>query len=218
MANVILEFGAVSILDKVRNFSLAIEGGSIVELKGPAACGKTLLFKSILGIVEEYQGVIQICGKDQHERWREKVGFIFESPNLISNMNIYQNLLLVINHLYPEMDMTQKRRMIDNELELYQVSKLRDLRPAQLTPGQLRLLCFLRANIIRPELLLWDNALAGYADWPRHVIEQKLQDIIKRQGAIVLFSNRDLRPDCQNYQLFPKLFAWNGGGWERETG
>lgn len=211
-----LELKNISIMDRVLDFSLTVGRGEIIELQAPSACGKTLLFSSMLGLYEDYLGTISIKGQDGKKLAQKKLGFIFEFPNLISNMSIRENLSLVIHHLFPELSDNKITDWVYEELDSYQLIVLCDKRPAQLTPGQLRLICFIRATMTNPELLLWDNALAGYADWPRTLIQDKLQNILQQNGTIILFSNRDLRRECQHYQLQTKLYNWQAGNWNEE--
>ncbi len=147
----------------LREFSLTVDEGEFVSVTGPSGSGKTT-FLNIAGLLEELTtGRYELDGHDisslgDRERSRvrnEKIGFIFQSFNLIPELDIFDNVDVPLR--YRGFDKKERRRRIEKSLDMVGLgSRLKHL-PAQLSGGQQQRVAIARALAGEPRFLLADE-------------------------------------------------------------
>ena len=147
----------------LREFSLTVDEGEFVSVTGPSGSGKTT-FLNIAGLLEELSsGRYELDGHDisslgDRERSRvrnEKIGFIFQSFNLIPELDIFDNVDVPLR--YRGFDKKERRRRIKKCLDMVGLgSRLKHL-PAQLSGGQQQRVAIARALAGEPRFLLADE-------------------------------------------------------------
>ncbi len=147
----------------LREFSLDVEEGEFVSVTGPSGSGKTT-FLNIAGLLEELtSGTYELDGRDistlnDRERSRvrnEKIGFIFQSFNLIPELDIFDNVDVPLR--YRGFDSAERRRRIERCLDMVGLaSRIKHL-PAQLSGGQQQRVAIARALAGEPRFLLADE-------------------------------------------------------------
>ena len=147
----------------LREFSLTVDEGEFVSVTGPSGSGKTT-FLNIAGLLEEMtSGTYELDGRDisklnDRERSRvrnHKIGFIFQSFNLIPELDIFDNVDVPLR--YRGLKAAERRRRIEQSLETVGLaSRLKHL-PAQLSGGQQQRVAIARALAGEPRFLLADE-------------------------------------------------------------
>jgi putative ABC transport system ATP-binding protein len=147
----------------LREFSLAVDDGDFVSVTGPSGSGKTT-FLNIAGMLEEFtSGTYELDGRNvsdlnDTERSKvrnEKIGFIFQSFNLIPELDIFDNVDVPLR--YRGFKAAERKKRIENSLEMVGLaSRLRHL-PAQLSGGQQQRVAIARALAGEPRFLLADE-------------------------------------------------------------
>jgi len=147
----------------LREFSLIVDEGEFVSVTGPSGSGKTT-FLNIAGLLEELTGgTYELDGRDisslnDKERSRvrnEKIGFIFQSFNLIPELNIFDNVDVPLR--YRGFNAAErKKRIVDSLERVGLASRLQHL-PAQLSGGQQQRVAIARALAGEPRFLLADE-------------------------------------------------------------
>ena len=147
----------------LREFSLTVDEGEFVSVTGPSGSGKTT-FLNIAGLLEEMtSGVYELDGRDisklnDRERSKvrnEKIGFIFQSFNLIPELNIFDNVDVPLR--YRGLKAAERKRRIEKSLDMVGLaSRLKHL-PAQLSGGQQQRVAIARALAGEPRFLLADE-------------------------------------------------------------
>jgi len=147
----------------LREFSLTVDEGEFVSVTGPSGSGKTT-FLNIAGLLEELSGgVYELDGRDisslnDKERSRvrnEKIGFIFQSFNLIPELNIFDNVDVPLR--YRGFNAAERKRRIINSLEMVGLASRLQHLPAQLSGGQQQRVAIARALAGEPRFLLADE-------------------------------------------------------------
>jgi putative ABC transport system ATP-binding protein len=147
----------------LREFSLTVDEGEFVSVTGPSGSGKTT-FLNIAGLLEELSGgVYELDGRDisslnDKERSRvrnEKIGFIFQSFNLIPELNIFDNVDVPLR--YRGFNTAERRRRIIDSLEMVGLASRLQHLPAQLSGGQQQRVAIARALAGEPRFLLADE-------------------------------------------------------------
>ncbi|MEM1176359.1 MAG: ABC transporter ATP-binding protein [Pseudomonadota bacterium] len=147
----------------LREFSLSVDEGEFVSVTGPSGSGKTT-FLNIAGLLEELSdGVYELDGRDisklsDRERSRvrnEKIGFIFQSFNLIPELDIFDNVDVPLR--YRGFDKAERRRRIEESLEMVGLASRMKHLPPQLSGGQQQRVAIARALAGNPRFLLADE-------------------------------------------------------------
>ena len=147
----------------LRSFSLTVEEGEFVSVTGPSGSGKTT-FLNIAGLLEDLtSGTYELDGRNisslnDKERSRvrnEKIGFIFQSFNLIPELNVYDNVDVPLR--YRGFDAAERDRRIKTCLERVGLASRTQHYPAQLSGGQQQRVAIARALAGEPRFLLADE-------------------------------------------------------------
>jgi putative ABC transport system ATP-binding protein len=147
----------------LREFSLTVDEGEFVSVTGPSGSGKTT-FLNIAGLLEEFSnGRYELDGKDvsrlnDGERSRvrnEKIGFIFQSFNLIPELDIFDNVDVPLR--YRGLKAAERKKRIERVVELVGLASRLHHLPSQLSGGQQQRVAIARALAGEPRFLLADE-------------------------------------------------------------
>ena len=147
----------------LRELSLSVREGEFVAVTGPSGSGKTT-FLNIVGLLESFEhGTYMLDGKDvsrlnddDRSTFRnQKIGFIFQSFNLIPDLNLFENVDVPLR--YRGLSAVDRKQRIENALETVGLgSRMRHI-PAQLSGGQQQRVAIARALAGDPKVLLADE-------------------------------------------------------------
>ncbi len=147
----------------LRKIDLDIEEGDFITLMGPSGAGKTTLL-NIVGMLDapsegEYyfydEQVHRLNEKKRSALYREYFGYVFQSFHLIDELTVYENLETPL--LYKKIKGAERKGMVCDILDRFQIVAKKDLFPGQLSGGQQQLVGVARAIISKPKLLLADE-------------------------------------------------------------
>jgi ABC-type lipoprotein export system ATPase subunit len=147
----------------LKGIDLSISEGEFVTIMGPSGAGKSTLL-NIIGMLDEpSQGEFYFLGEPVHKlRERKKsdlhrhyLGFIFQAYHLIDELTVYENIETPL--LYKGVKSAQRKSMVAEVLDRFQMVAKKDLFPEQLSGGQQQLVGVARAIIGQPKLLLADE-------------------------------------------------------------
>jgi putative ABC transport system ATP-binding protein len=181
----------------LREFSLEVEEGEFVSVTGPSGSGKTT-FLNIAGLLEELtSGSYELDGRDisslnDKDRSRvrnEKIGFIFQSFNLIPELNIFDNVDVPLRYRGFKSD--ERKRRIEKCLDMVGLtSRIKHL-PAQLSGGQQQRVAIARALAGEPRFLLADEP-TGNLDTHMADSVMELLGEINSQGTTIIMVTHEL--------------------------
>jgi putative ABC transport system ATP-binding protein len=141
----------------------ALESGEFVAVMGPSGCGKSTLL-NIVGLIDNPSSGQFFFGEREISQYSESrladlrkgnVGFIFQSFNLIDELNVYENVELPL--LYQKVGKAQRRNLVREALELVGLSARAKHKPDQLSGGQQQRVAVARAVVGNPKLILADE-------------------------------------------------------------
>jgi putative ABC transport system ATP-binding protein len=147
----------------LRDFSMQVQAGEFVAVTGPSGSGKTT-FLNVAGLLESFDtGTYSLDGSDvsrlsddQRSRLRnEKIGFIFQSFNLIPDLNIFDNVDVPLR--YRTMKSAERNERIAKALDIVGLSSRAQHMPSQLSGGQQQRAAIARAIAGEPKFLLADE-------------------------------------------------------------
>jgi len=179
----------------LRDFNLKVTEGEFVAVTGPSGSGKTT-FLNIAGLLEEYdQGQYLLDSEDvttldDNARSRirnEKIGFIFQSFNLIPDLNIYDNVDIPLR--YRGLPSSDRRRRIDQALNVVGLSARAKHLPSQLSGGQQQRAAIARALAGEPRLLLADEPTGNLDSMMARQIMELLENIYSSGTTIIMVTH-----------------------------
>lgn len=153
-------FGRTYVL---RDVSFQAEEGEFITIMGPSGAGKSTLLH-IIGMLDdpsdgEYHfldfSVHRMKERKKTDLHRNFIGFVFQSYHLIDDMTVYENLETPL--LYKGVKGAERKSLVSDILDRFQIVAKKDLFPSQLSGGQQQLIGVARALIISPKLILADE-------------------------------------------------------------
>lgn len=147
----------------LREVSLEVKEGEFVAIMGPSGCGKSTLL-NILGLLDNpTEGTYVLNGSDvsqlkENERTdirKGTIGFVFQSFNLIDELNVYENIELPL--LYMGISAKERKTRIESVMERMAISHRRKHFPSQLSGGQQQRVAIARAVLPNPKIILADE-------------------------------------------------------------
>ena len=160
-----VQFGQVVVL---RNIDLTIRRGETVAIIGESGCGKTVLLKTLIGLLTPSRGEVFFDGMDIHTlpekeltRQRTRYGFVFQQAALFDSMTIFENISFPLRQHtdYTEEEMLEITLQLLTEVGLS--DSVLDKKPAELSGGMRKRVGFARALAMEPEIMLYDEPTTG---------------------------------------------------------
>ena len=181
----------------LNNVSLHIQKGEFVAVMGPSGCGKSTLL-NIVGLLDnptggEYYFDGQEVGgfKERHRTQLRKgnIGFVFQSFNLIDELNVFENVELPL--IYLKLKARERRDMVEKVLERMKISHRRKHFPQQLSGGQQQRVAISRAVVANPKLILADEP-TGNLDSKNGLEVMNLLTELNREGTTIVMVTHSL--------------------------
>ena len=147
----------------LKNIDLDIEEGEFVTVMGPSGAGKSTLL-NILGFLDEpskgeyhflREPVHDLSEKQKSNYHKSHIGFVFQAYHLIDEMTVYENIEMPL--LYRKVKGKQRKAMVADMLDRFNIVAKKDLFPPQLSGGQQQVVGVARALIGSPKLILADE-------------------------------------------------------------
>jgi phospholipid/cholesterol/gamma-HCH transport system ATP-binding protein len=157
-------FGAQRVLDGV---SLSIETGESVVIIGRSGGGKSVLLKSLIGLMAPDRGQVLIdgenlCGMNERQllQVRKKFGMLFQGAALFDSLTVEENVAFPLRQerRWSEAEMSQKVR---EALEMVELPGIENKKPAELSGGMRKRVGLARAIVYRPQIVLYDEPTTG---------------------------------------------------------
>jgi putative ABC transport system ATP-binding protein len=147
----------------LKDVNLHIKQGEFVSIMGPSGSGKSTLL-NVIGMLDdanegEYifmgNAVHTLKEKQRAQLYKQHIGFVFQAYHLIDELTVYENIETPL--LYQDIKGTERKAMVADMLDRFQIVGKKDLFPTQLSGGQQQLVGIARALIAKPQLLLADE-------------------------------------------------------------
>jgi phospholipid/cholesterol/gamma-HCH transport system ATP-binding protein len=162
---VTVQFGSQAIL---KDIDLRIQRGQTLAIIGESGCGKTVLMKTIIGLIRPTSGSVIFDGRDlgtisQQEmtRTRRRFGFVFQNAALFDSMNIFDNVAFPILQHETASDGEIQARVMEKLAEVGLPPEAAKKYPAEISGGMRKRVGLARALILQPELVVYDEPTTG---------------------------------------------------------
>lgn len=188
LRSVSMSVGSQAIL---RETSLSIRQGEFFSLLGPSGCGKTSLLRILGGFAAPSSGRVFVDGVDVTALppARRPSNMVFQSYAIFPHLDVTGNVAFGL-HREP-LDKAEKKRRIEEALELVKLTGLQHRRPDQLSGGQRQRVALARAIVKRPKLLLLDEPLSALDKKLREDMQVELRRIQRELRTTFIFVTHD---------------------------
>jgi putative ABC transport system ATP-binding protein len=147
----------------INQVSLEIHNGEFVAIMGPSGCGKSTLL-NLLGLLDSPSGGLYFFNGTEVSKLKEsqrtnlrkgKIGFVFQSFNLIDELSVFENVELPL--IYLKLNSSVRKKMVEGVLERMKIAHRKKHFPLQLSGGQQQRVAIARAVVANPDLILADE-------------------------------------------------------------
>lgn len=147
----------------LKDINLEVEEGEFISIMGPSGSGKSTLL-NVIGMLDgfdegEYnflhESVHKLKEKQRAQLYKQYIGFVFQQYHLIDELTVYENIETPL--LYQDVKGSERKAMVADMLDRFNIVGKKDLFPTQLSGGQQQLVGVARALIAKPKLILADE-------------------------------------------------------------
>ena len=197
----------------LRQINLEIEEGEFLTIMGPSGAGKSTLLH-ILGMLDEPSGgeyqfdgqeVTRLKEKDRTRLHQHHIGFIFQAYHLIDELTVFENLETPL--LYKKVRAPERKSLIADMLDRFNIVAKKDLFPHQLSGGQQQLVAVARALIIRPRMILADEPTGNLNSKQGFEIMDLLKQL-NQEGTTIVQVTHDEKKAGYGKRIIHLLDGW----------
>ncbi|MCA9237892.1 MAG: ATP-binding cassette domain-containing protein [Planctomycetales bacterium] len=192
-----VQFGRQTVL---RDIDLTVPRGQTLAVIGESGCGKTVLLKSIIGLIQPTSGSVRFDGQrldalseQELSQQRTRFGFVFQNAALFDSLNVAENILFPLRQHRPRSEAPQhERRMMELLTEVGLPKGALRKFPAELSGGMRKRVGLARALMMQPEVVLYDEPTTGLDPIMSDVINELMIRVRDRLGVTSIMVTHDM--------------------------
>lgn len=176
----------------LNGINIDVEEGEFVSIMGPSGSGKSTLLH-ILGMLDEpnegeylfgEQDVFKMKEKQRSQIYKTQIGIVFQAYHLIDELTVYENIETPL--LYQNIKSAERKSMVADMLDRFNMVAKKNLFPAQLSGGQQQLVGIARALVTRPKLILADEPTGNLNSKQSQEIMDWFIELNKEEGVTII--------------------------------
>ena len=176
----------------LRDLSMTVNEGEFISIMGPSGSGKSTLLNLIGMLDDPSEGEYYFFGDQVHNLkekqrstlYKKYIGFVFQAYHLIDELTVYENIETPL--IYQDVKGSERKAMVADMLDRFQIVGKKDLFPAQLSGGQQQLVGIARALIAKPKLLLADEPTGNLNSKQGEEIMDLFRKLNKEDGVTII--------------------------------
>jgi putative ABC transport system ATP-binding protein len=175
----------------LKDINLEVEEGEFISIMGPSGSGKSTLL-NVIGMLDgfdegEYnflhESVHKLKEKQRAQLYKQYIGFVFQQYHLIDELTVYENIETPL--LYQDVKGSERKAMVADMLDRFNIVGKKDLYPTQLSGGQQQLVGVARALIAKPKLILADEPTGNLNSKQGEEIMELFKELNKEGVTII---------------------------------
>ncbi|MEP2056939.1 MAG: ABC transporter ATP-binding protein [Maribacter litoralis] len=176
----------------LKDINLEVQEGEFISIMGPSGSGKSTLL-NVIGMLDTFdEGEYDFLNESVHtlkEKYRsnlykEYIGFVFQSYHLLDDLTVEENLEMPL--LYKKVKGSERKALVADMLDRFNIVGKKDLFPAQLSGGQQQLVGVARALIANPKLILADEPTGNLNSQQSEEIMQLFKKLNEEEGVTII--------------------------------
>ena len=206
--NLVKTFKHRNVVDGV---SLRVYKGEIVGLLGANGAGKTTTFYMIVGLEKPTSGQVMLSDMDigkmpMHKRARLGISYLAQEASIFRNLTVEENIMSILEYV-DEMDAAAKKKKLDDLLEEFHVSHVRERSGSELSGGERRRVEIARCLALEPKFILLDEPFAGVD--PIAVADiQGIISYLRERGMGILITDHNV---VETLRIVDRAYIMNAG-------
>ncbi len=184
----------------LRDFSVSVNEGENVAVLGKSGSGKSVLIKCIIRLIEADSGNITVLdqnirslSRQELDKIRINIGFLFQSNALYDSMTVRENLEFSLRrHWTKEQRREQAEQAIQEALEDVGLQHTINMMPAELSGGMKKRIALARTLILRPSIILYDEPTTGLDPITAREISQLIVSVREKYNTSSLIISHDM--------------------------
>jgi phospholipid/cholesterol/gamma-HCH transport system ATP-binding protein len=200
--------------DVLKKFNLRVRQSENLVIFGKSGCGKSVLIKCLVGLIEPDEGEVILLGENiaalnqaQLNRLRKKVGFLFQSAALYDSMTVRENLEFPLRDL-KSITRAQIDALVEEALVNVGLESSIDKLPSELSGGMRKRVGLARTLILKPEIILYDEPTTGLDPITSREISLLIVEIQKKYNTASVIITHDV--ECARITANRMLVLNNG--------
>jgi putative ABC transport system ATP-binding protein len=186
-----------TVIHALRGLSFEVARGDFVSIVGPSGCGKSTLLNIVGCIDKPTSGTVMLDGVDvstfdddrEADTRLEKIGFIFQSFNLVGVLDVRENIEYPL--ILAGMPKRERRRRVSDLIEEVGLGEFADHKPDELSGGQRQRVAIARALANRPSLVIADEPTANLDSETSTGIMESMRRLNEEDGVSFVFSTHN---------------------------
>jgi phospholipid/cholesterol/gamma-HCH transport system ATP-binding protein len=184
----------------LRDINLSIHRGRTVAIIGESGCGKTVLLKTVIGLLKPTRGTVYFDGRDlaklsEKELTSERIrfGFLFQQAALFDSMTVYQNISFPLRQHTEKTPDEIQRIVLGGIAEVGLPENVLTKKPAELSGGMRKRVGLARALAMEPEIILYDEPTTGLDPIMSDVINELMLGTRHHHAVTSVIVTHDMR-------------------------
>lgn len=185
------EFGTNVVL---KDINLTVKKGEVVVIIGPSGCGKSTFLRCLNGLEDIQGGVITVdglpveAGKRDITKLRQKIGMVFQSYELFPHKTVLENVILAPTKVQKRAKDDATREALEL-LDKVGLADKKDYYPRQLSGGQKQRVAIVRALLMHPEVILFDEVTAALDPEMVHEVLETMIALAKSGSTMLIVTH-----------------------------
>lgn len=189
-------FGDKAVL---KGINLNIETGDTIVIIGRSGCGKSVLIKHIVGLLEPDDGYVKVEGKivsnlNEKELYqlRKKFGFLFQGAALFDSMTVEENVGLPLIESESRYSTKEIKDVVEEKLSVVDLGDIHKQKPAELSGGMKKRVGIARALITNPDYILYDEPTTGLDPIMSDSIDNMIKELAGKLNVTSIVVTHDM--------------------------
>ncbi len=183
----------------LKGINLDIQTGETIIIIGRSGCGKSVLIKHIVGLLEPDEGYVKVEGKivsDLNEKelyqLRKKFGFLFQGAALFDSMTVEENVGLPLTENINKYSPNEIHNIVEEKLSVVDLTGIQKLKPAELSGGMKKRVGLARALISNPDYILYDEPTTGLDPIMSDSIDNMIKNLTDKLNVTSIVVTHDM--------------------------
>lgn len=184
----------------LKGVNLNIEKGETIVIIGRSGCGKSVLIKHIVGLLQPDEGYVKVEGKivgnlNEKELYtlRKKFGFLFQGAALFDSMTVGENVGLPLIESFAKPQPEEIKIVVDEKLSIVALTGINNLKPAELSGGMKKRVGLARALVTNPDYILYDEPTTGLDPIMSDSIDNLIRELSERLDVTSIVVTHDMQ-------------------------